>query len=1127
MFRHLYFHKSGKPRGWFRAIAISKSTLSIRPLFLRAFFDKNGMLWPDLATFVGQNPNYQSDVLCRGSNTVNAKAGANLALLLHLWLLRSAARLTAHFSVHRAKKFERSAMKRAPRLIEEPFLTLGQRSYLRVPYRVLRSLPLSDAEDVLILVLFSGDGALSDLQRYQVATYMAAGYKLVVVVNTPAYAVVGDLVASEPALAAVSAVILRDNCGFDFSAWGQALQIIGGLSSLRSLSLTNDSILPLDLASLILLRERTVATQSVLFLTESREIRPHAQSYFFAFGNPSDAKSAFDILSAVPIHLTKKDLVKKEELYLSKRLKKAGYSVEIAFSVAEADRRGVNPTISYWQELLRTGFPFLKLQLFSAGRLSLSDPALSDHVSQELIGLIECHLKSRISVLSIPALNANQPPRPAFNINSRFMPGGAMQAFNPPIDARPAILLPLMNTDSQAVSIKSVLVVLHAFYVDSAERIVRQLTSYDTIEAGARFRFVLTTDTEEKAKYLHAAFSSEMMIGRLDLTVMVCENRGRDVAPFLVACSEHLREEDLVLHVHTKKSPQDPNLQFWGEYLFDCLFGSVQTVRSISQIFDAPQVGLVYPGHFGPIAGFRNWGFDYEHAARLLERLNCELTADQTLDFPTGTMFWARPAALRNLLDLQLTSEAFEQETGQVDGTLAHAIERCLIHVVENSGYTAQAVIQTDHHDKHKGRALPMNVSLARTFVSRVQARLRHAALPSTQFDGNVPEVYGVAIGRSAQLRPRFNILVPTVQPEKIYGGVSTALGVAAKLHDAIGPCDVRFLVISDGVDTKGLSELARRFGPGIALADPQDDAEGMTVVPVSSHRFLPLSLRADDRFMATAWWTADLAFRLRKVQVELFGAAPRLVYLIQDYEPGFYSWSDKYAMAMATYERQNETIALINSEELANFMTARRPFVHAFCIPYTLEPQIAKQIKATVKERIILVYGRPSVSRNCFGTILEGLRRWQSRNPRANAEWSVAIVGEEFNPKLVAELENVSVLGKLSLNGYSDLLNRASIGISMMVSPHPSYPPLEMASAGLITITNSYENKDLSRRAENIISLNILTPDSVAEAINQAVAWARPGEVAFPLGVSSLASPYPILDYKLVAELQANRCKI
>jgi hypothetical protein len=56
------------------------------------------------------------------------------------------------------------------------------------------------------------------------------------------------------------------------------------------------------------------------------------------------------------------------------------------------------------------------------------------------------------------------------------------------------------------------------------------------------------------------------------------------------------------------------------------------------------------------------------------------------------------------------------------------------------------------------------------------------------------------------------------------------------------------------------------------------------------------------------------------------------------------------------------------------------------------------------------------------------------------------------------------------------------------MVSPHPSYPPLEMAEAGIVTITNSCFGKNLGRVANNIISLDRVAEDTIAEAIASAI---------------------------------------
>ncbi|OBI53361.1 hypothetical protein A5706_22475 [Mycobacterium sp. E796] len=59
------------------------------------------------------------------------------------------------------------------------------------------------------------------------------------------------------------------------------------------------------------------------------------------------------------------------------------------------------------------------------------------------------------------------------------------------------------------------------------------------------------------------------------------------------------------------------------------------------------------------------------------------------------------------------------------------------------------------------------------------------------------------------------------------------------------------------------------------------------------------------------------------------------------------------------------------------------------------------------------------------------------------------------------------------------------------MISPHPSYPPLEMAEAGMRVITNSYENKNLSALHENITSFDRFDMDEVAVLLtNIAQRW-------------------------------------
>ena len=121
---------------------------------------------------------------------------------------------------------------------------------------------------------------------------------------------------------------------------------------------------------------------------------------------------------------------------------------------------------------------------------------------------------------------------------------------------------------------------------------------------------------------------------------------------------------------------------------------------------------------------------------------------------------------------------------------------------------------------------------------------------------------------------------------------------------------------------------------------------------------------------------------------------------------------------------------------------------------------------------------------RNVFEILIDGLYQWQKKNPIESKEWNIYSLGEEYSEQLVSHIDNITIMGKVSLEEYAIFLSESTVGISLMISPHPSYPPLEMASAGIKTISNTFDGKYLEKRSKNITSIDILSPENLAKTI-------------------------------------------
>ncbi len=371
--------------------------------------------------------------------------------------------------------------------------------------------------------------------------------------------------------------------------------------------------------------------------------------------------------------------------------------------------------------------------------------------------------------------------------------------------------------------------------------------------------------------------------------------------------------------------------------------------------------------------------------------------------------------------------------------------------------------------------------------------RLARAAIQSiwqeTRQQSDLAEITPIVGHPAANARPRLNLLVPTIATDQLFGGIATALHFFGEL--AASDFDVRVILTDNDIHEPTPPALLT----GWQFVRAEDSADGTRqIVPFAHRSGRKLPIRRNDIFIASAWWTAYTSQRLVQWQAQHYACPVRpLVYLIQDFEPCFYPWSTRYLLAQSTYTQQEvPLIAVFNTRLLQDYLAAQGfSFAQAYAFEPSLHPQLRQWLQAhplpATRKRQILFYGRPSVERNAFPLIVQGLRHWQQTDTRS-ADWRIISMGEPHPPVLLATKRACEVKGKLNLNDYANLMSESAIGISLMVSPHPSYPPLEMAAFGMRVVTNSFGAKHLDRWSNHIYSLTDATPEKLSATLSSLI---------------------------------------
>jgi lipopolysaccharide biosynthesis protein len=218
------------------------------------------------------------------------------------------------------------------------------------------------------------------------------------------------------------------------------------------------------------------------------------------------------------------------------------------------------------------------------------------------------------------------------------------------------------------------IIFVHAFYERESQII------FDRLDAYPDYDVVLTTAVPA----IRDAF-----LARFDRHRAVCveaPNQGRDILPFLLALNIlDLQRYRYFIKIHTKRSAHLSDGGLWFRLNLEFLLGERTVSNAFFALLDADRPCL-YGVESKPIQDH------LENNRYWLEALLGRKMEQAQGQFIPGSMFMGTGVLLQRLVARRFDMYPMEAEDGQLDGTLAHALERYLGCLATDEGGECLAI---------------------------------------------------------------------------------------------------------------------------------------------------------------------------------------------------------------------------------------------------------------------------------------------------------------------------------------------------------------------------------------------------------------------------------------------------
>ncbi|MBC5764758.1 rhamnosyltransferase WsaF family glycosyltransferase [Ramlibacter albus] len=305
----------------------------------------------------------------------------------------------------------------------------------------------------------------------------------------------------------------------------------------------------------------------------------------------------------------------------------------------------------------------------------------------------------------------------------------------------------------------------------------------------------------------------------------------------------------------------------------------------------------------------------------------------------------------------------------------------------------------------------------------------------------------------------RINIVTDSINPGSLFGGVATSVIMGLLAAQDTGR-RLRIITRTEAPHPDGLDAVLGAYGIAVS-----GDLE-LSYAPIDGEEPGHIEAAPDELFITTSWWTTTAV--LATVD------ARQVVYLLQEDERMFYAHGDEL-LRCERLLRTPDVRFVVNSKLLFDHLVASgldNVAARGTWFEPAFPPQVFHPRPRSGEKQVLMFYARPFNARNLFTLGLEVLEAAVVRGVIDPAKWDVVLVGKDLLPVLLGDGTCVPTrLENLDWRAYAELVGKVDLALSLMYTPHPSYPPFDLAASGAVVVTNTYGNKqDLSGYSRNIL---------------------------------------------------------